>query len=194
MNLAVHGLEGNILEEAEYGNLTGESDKPITFNQKGKPGKDQECYTKTLTYTSSPSEDIVSQINEKGNGTLIAYLPGTSIIKRKEIHHNKQAKRRTFYDYNKEGSLTRITVDNGNTRDPNNVDYVRQRFITEITPKQDLPNLGAPEIIEEKAYDPESRSEIFLKKTINHFDSRGFLIKQEIYDRNGAQSHSTEQN
>ncbi len=185
--------EGNILKKTEYGNLTGESSKPITFNRKGKPKKDQECYTKTFTYTSSPSEDIVSQINEKGNGTLIAYLPGTSIVKRKEIQHNKQTKSRTFYDYNKEGTLTCITVDNGNVRDPNDVDYVRQRFITEITPKQDFPNLGAPEIIEEKAYDPESRSEILLKKTINHFDPRGFVIKQEIYDRNGAHYCSIEQ-
>ena len=185
--------EGTILGETEYGNLTGENREPITLNRKGNPEKDQECYAKTFTYTSSSDEDIISQINEKGNGTLIAYLPGTSIVKRKEIHHNKQAKRRTFYDYNKDGALTCITIDNGDVRDPNDVDYVRQRFITEITPKQDLPNLGAPEIIEEKAYDPESRSEILLKKTINHFDPRGFVIKQEIYDRNGAQSHSTEQ-
>ena len=184
--------EGNILEEIEYGNLTGKSGKPITFTRRGKPEKNQECYTKTFTYTSSPNEDIVSQINEKGNGTLIAYLPGTSIVKRKEIHQNKQAKRRTFYDYNKDGSLTRITVDNGNTRDPNNVDYVRQRFITEITPKQDFPNLGAPEVVVEWAYNPESRNEILLKKTVNHFDSRGFVIKQEIYDRNGAHAYNIE--
>lgn len=181
-----YDISGNILEETEFGNLTGQNSEPISFNG------EEECHTKTFTYTRTKEEDIVSQINKKGNGTLTAYIPGTSIIKRKEIHQNKQAKRRIFYDYNEEGSLTRITVDNGNTRDPNDVDYIRQKRITVITPKADLPNLGVPEVVEERYYDPETRSEKLLKKNINHFDSCGLVIKQEIFDRDGAYAYSIE--
>jgi len=186
--------EGNILEETEYGNLTGQSPEPITLDRKGVPEKNQECHTKKFSYQKTPNEDIISQINEKGNGILFAYIPGTSILKRKEIHQNKQPKRRIFYDYNEEGALIRTITDNGNTQDRNDVDYVRQKFLKLITPKQKLPNVGAPEIIEERVYDPKSRSEILLKKTVNHFDSRGLMIKQDTYDREEAYSYSTEKN
>ena len=187
-----YDLVGNILEETEYGNLTGENKESITFNRRGKPEEEGECHTKAFTYTNTADEDIISQINENGNGTLTVYQRGTSIPKRKEIYQDKQAKRQIFYDYNEEGTITRITIDNGNTRDRNDVDYISQKRITIITPKTDLPNLGAPEVIEERYYDHDSRSENLLKKTINHFDSRGFVIKQEIFDRNGALSYTIE--
>lgn len=177
-----YDLEGNILEENEYGNLTGQKPEPITFNRKGLPESSHECFSKNYAYKKTPNEDIVSQINEQGDGALFAYVPGTSILKRKEIHQNNVAKRRVFYDYDEVGNLLRVTTDNGNTRDIHDPDYVRQKFITLMTPKQELPNMGAPEIIEERVYDPESKSEVLLKKTINHFDGHGLIIKQEIYD------------
>jgi RHS repeat-associated protein len=184
--------EGNILEENEYGNLTGQSPEPIISNRKGMPESNHECLSKKYSYKKTANEDIVSQINEQGHGTLLAYMQGTAILKRKEIHQNKVAKRRIFYDYNEDGSLVRVTTDNGNTRDINDPDYVPQKSITAITPKQEFPNMGAPEVVEERAYDPKSKSEILLKKTVNHFDARGLIIKQDIYDEEDTYLYSLE--
>lgn len=186
--------EGGILEENEYGNLTGQNPEPITFNKKGLPDSTHECLSKKYSYKKIANEHIVSQINEQGHGTLFAYMPGTAILKRKEIHQKKVAKRRVFYDYNEDGALIRITTDNGNTRDINDPDYVRQKFITVITTKQEFPNMGAPEIVQERAFDPKSKSELLLKKTVNHFDEHGLIIKQDVYDGEDSYLYSVEKN
>ncbi|MGL5264207.1 MAG: hypothetical protein ACRDAI_06520, partial [Candidatus Rhabdochlamydia sp.] len=61
---------------------------------------------------------------------------------------------------------------------------VTERKITYIAPKQEMPNVGAPEVIEQKYSSSDGKTEYLLKKTINHFDIKGNITSQEIYDAN----------
>ena len=61
---------------------------------------------------------------------------------------------------------------------------VTERTITHISPKQELPNVGAPEIVEQKYSYTDGKSEFLLKRTVNQFDAQGNIISQAIYDAN----------
>ncbi|MDJ0652183.1 MAG: hypothetical protein QNJ27_04190 [Simkaniaceae bacterium] len=76
-----YDISGNILEETEYGNLTGQNHEPISFTEEGRPEEKGEYHTKTFTYKSSAAEDIIFQVSESGNGTFTAYKKGTTTLK-----------------------------------------------------------------------------------------------------------------
>lgn len=175
--------KGNILEEREYGSLTEGKLEPILLGRSGCPLPTQPCYTKTYKYEKvreqDQSEDIIYQASKKGTGLSLVYYPDSPILKRKEFFNWGEIKKRYFYEYNGDGVLTSISIDNGPCL---NYGEKKETRITRFSPKSDFPNLGALQIIEEIYLESKPKAEILIKKTVNHFDSRGFTIAQDIYD------------
>ncbi len=178
---------GNILEEKEYGNLTGVNLKPLQINEEGIPYEGQEFHTKRYTYDTIDDIDIVTQIDAKKNSIRYSYKKGTDLLLKKSILTEDVCKKRWFYDYNEDGVLTQLIIDDGNDAFKKFLYLVSQRAMTTITPKKDPPNVGAPKIIEEKYLDLETEQETLLKKTVNHFDLHRNITFQEVYD--GEESH-----
>lgn len=183
--------KGNIIEDVEFGNLTGGDPHPILFDEEGYPTS-HEPHTKRYSYSSKGEEDIVFQKDAKGNGLEYVYKKGTNILLKKFCYEEDSCEKRWFYKYGSNGELLRTIVDDGMERNSKALDYVNERRITKIRSKQDLPNAGAPEIIEEKYFDIRSRKEVLLKKIVNQFDRYGNIILQKIYDAKGEHCYSIE--
>nr|NGX37314.1 tRNA nuclease WapA [Chlamydiota bacterium] len=177
--------KGNVLEEREYGNFTGANSHPLVVDQDGIPDNTQECHVKTYSYSTDKNVDVVNQKDTKGSGIQLGYKKGTNILLRKAILDNDYRKKRWFYNYNEDGALTRVMVDDGDEVDSKSTYYLDKRLITKMTPKKELPNAGAPEILEEKYLDTKTEKEILLKKIVNHFDLEGNITQQDVYDVNG---------
>jgi RHS repeat-associated protein len=183
---------GDIVEEHEYGNLAGGDRQSLVLDENGVPTSGQEPHTKTYIYTygDQEDEDVIIQKDSKGNGVEFAYKKGTNLLIRKCCLKDTSREKRWCYGYNSDGVLVQVQVDDGYEIDPTSTYFVHERLITTITPKQELPNAGAPEVIEEKYLDLKSKNEILLKRIINQFDRQGNIVLQEFYDANGEHRYS----
>ncbi|MBX7067451.1 MAG: hypothetical protein K1X28_09485 [Parachlamydiales bacterium] len=185
----VYDDKNNILEEKEYGNLTGAHPETIVLDEEGIPQSNHEFHTKTYSYRTIKDEDVVTQKDDKGSSVKLCYKKGTDILVKKFIFENKHITNRWFYNYDQDGALVRVVSDDGDEENEAAI-YVRERHITVITPKKELPNSGAPEIVEEKYLDTKKDQEIVLKKKLFGFDSEGNINSIAVYDANGEHRYT----
>ncbi|PIS02509.1 MAG: hypothetical protein COT85_04915 [Chlamydiae bacterium CG10_big_fil_rev_8_21_14_0_10_42_34] len=176
---------GNIVEEKEYGNLTGTHSQPLRLDEDGVPESGQESHTKTYSYRRVKDLDIVSQKDPKGSSVKLFYKKGTGILFKKLLLEKKEIKKRWFYHYNDDGALIQTVVDDGDEEDFDSPYNIHERHITTITPKQELPNVGASEVVEEKYLDPKKGQEILLKRSVFGFDSHGNVKSIAVHDAKG---------
>lgn len=193
------GDNGNIVEEREYGNLTGADSTPLSIDEDERSS--QEAHVKTYSYFSGKSTHGFFQKDEKGTGLKCWYKKGTNLLVKKfvltkgspeqeEEDDDSGIKKRHFYDYNEDAALVRVIVDDGNYGEAKQTYNVRERHITLISPNQELPNVGAPELIEEKYLDVSGGKEVLLKRTVNQFDGQGLIVSQAISDANGTHRYT----
>ncbi len=181
---------GNLIEENEYGNLTGGHSQPLALDEDGVPESNQESHIKTYSYRAVKDFDIVSQKDSKGSSVKLYYKKGTRILLKKLLLEKKEIKKRWFYNYNDDGALVQTVVDDGDDEDFDSAYYVRERHITTITPKQELPNVGASEVVQEKYLDPKKGQEILLKKSVFGFDLQGNVKSEAVYDSKGEHCYT----
>lgn len=182
--------QGNVLHEKEYGNLTGAHPEPLMMNGDGTVDECQEAHGKSYSYSQVDDVDVVNQTDMKGSGIRYCYKKGTNLLLKKYILQKDKRKKRWFYDYNEDGALTQILIDDGDESTPKDTYYLKKRLITKITPKAELPSVGAPEIIEEKYLNIKGKQEVLIKRTVNHFDVQGNIVLQEIHDANEEHRYS----
>lgn len=186
----------NLTEEREYGNLTGVHPDPLKFDEEGNPLADQECHATSYSYETDKKYLHVGRIDIKGTKLHKVYKLGTNVLLGKMIitkgrwDSYSNFIRRDVYCYD-DGSLKLVGLDNSASTDPELPRSARQCYFISITPKKELPNCGAPEILEEKGFDEASGKEILIRKIINHFDERGLINQQEIFDASGNLSCSS---
>jgi len=180
---------GNVIEERLYGNLTGKHEASLQVSSDGlliNPDE-EECNIKTFAYSSDGLNLLTKMGDCKGNQTLYIYEPETNHLIKKLIFDKGSIKKRTFQSYNEDGVCTKIIEDDGSREAESDI-YgwsVTERHITEIKPKETLPGVGLPEIIEEKALDLKTKKEILIKKLVNAYDDQSNLISCSTYDANG---------
>ncbi len=185
---------GNIVEERECGDLAGENATFLSLDNAGAV-INQSGHTKNYAYFSGKTTHGFFQKDAQGAGIKHWYKKGTNLLLKKYIltrgsdkeedDDNAYIIKRHFYTYNEDAVLVRVVVDDGRKGELDGFEdfySVTERLITSISPKQELPNVGAPEIIEQKYRSSDKRSELLLKKTINQFDGRGTIVSQAIYD------------
>jgi RHS repeat-associated protein len=184
---------GNIIEEREYGNLKGADSTPFSIDEEGR--SNQEAHVKTYSYFNGKNTHGFSQKDNKGTRLKCWYKKGTNLLLKKfilattpsdeeEEGEEEEIKKRYFYDYNEDAALVKVIVDDGNCREAKQTYNVHERHITLISPKQELPNVGAPELIEEKYLNVGGGKEALLQRTVNQFDAQGLVIAQAISDAN----------
>lgn len=193
-----YDAKGNIVKEREFGNLTGANSTPLNIDE-GQSSV--ETHVKTFSYFSGKKTYGFFQNDPKGTGIKYWYKKGTNLLVKKFIltrgspdkekeDDDSGIKRRYFYDYNEDAVLVRITIDDGYYEKEKQLYGVDERHITSISPKQNVPNVGAPEFIEEKYIDPKTKNEVLLKKTTYRFDSDGNIVSESIYDADEKQQYT----
>ncbi len=186
--------KGNIVEEREYGDVIGLGATPLIVDENGLV-TNQDGHIKNYSYFSGKNTHGFFQTDAKGTGVKYWYKKGTNLLLKKfiltkgspdseEEDYRSGIKERHFYTYNDDAALIQVLVDDGNQGTLKDDYRVPERTITHISPKQDLPNVGAPEVIEQKYSSTEEKSEVLLKRTVNQFDGQGNIVSQSVYDAN----------
>lgn len=189
--------KGNIVEEREYGDLAGTNATSLSVDDDGSVSN-QNGHVKNYSYFSGKTTHGFFQKDSKGAGIKHWYKKGTNLLLKKFVLTRGSAEKeeegddsgiieRHFYTYNEDAALIRVVVDDGRKGQLN--DYydeysVTEKLITCISPKQELPNVGAPEMVEQKCRAPDKQSEQLLKRTVNQFDAQGNIASQAVYDAN----------
>ncbi len=176
---------GNILEEALYGRITENSG---TLRMDGDKPHHESC-DKQITrysYTSDGFNLVKSMVDPLGNYTYYDYVPGTNLLRAKLVCDGKSIKAREFFDYDDNALVIKHTVDDGQSRDKNDLTGATQRQITRTKPRYTTPCFGEPEEVLEFFYNFDEKKEVYLNKTVNHFNEKGFVIKRELVDQLGG--------
>ena len=189
---------GNVLEEKLYGNLTGKQEVSLQVDLDGQivNPDHEECYTKTLSYSEDRFNLITCLGDSKGNKTTYCYDKESNRLIKKLIYEKDSVKKREFRFYNGDAVCIKIIEDDGFSENPDSLSYnyysgewitkwLSERHITLIRPKETLPGVGLPEIIEEKVVDIKTKNEILVKKFVNTYSPQGQLLSCATYDSNG---------
>ncbi len=180
---------GNILEEKLYGNLTGKEDPNLNVDDKGSllNPDEAEYHTKTFTYSKDGFNLITSLGDCKGNQTTYHYQPGTNLLIKKFIRDKNGIRNREFRFYNDDGVCIKTIEDGSSEEKPDALSWgTSERHITYIRPKLELPAIGLPETIEEKALDLKTKQEILIKKLVNTYSPQGHLLSCSTFGSDGS--------
>lgn len=172
----------NVLTERVWGNLTGLSDAIPEVNPSGQP-IDNGCESFAIhrTYSQDDYHHLLTETKPNGSCTVFTYLPGTQLVTSKRLISEGSSLSREFFDYDTHGLLIKKVIDNGCNADCEDLTGVTCRKITRIIPN----SLGLPEVIEEFFFDLDSRSELFLGKSVNFYTPQGWLREQQQFDQEG---------
>jgi hypothetical protein len=175
----VYDNRGNIIEEHEYGDVAGTGSIVLDIDENGLVSN-QVGHVKNCSYFSDKNTHGFFQRDTKGTGIKYWYKKGTNLLIKKLIltkgsldseteDCQSGIKQRFFYTYNEDAILVQVMVDDGGEAEKEAFYDVTERKITYIAPKQEMPNVGTPEVIEQKYSSSDGKTEYLLKKTINHF-------------------------
>jgi RHS repeat-associated protein len=165
----LYDLHGNTIKKTLKGNLIGS-------------GQGTESYSTVYRYSEEAPFQLMLKKEDNGKSTRYEYDSKKDHLKKEFQYIANQLITRTFYEYNEQGLMTSITVDDGIHEDQNDLTGVHERHITRFTLRTEHPGIGLPEFIEEKYYDLEKGKEIFLKRVVNHYSQQNKIIQQDIYD------------
>ncbi|MBA3958055.1 MAG: DUF687 family protein [Parachlamydiaceae bacterium] len=180
----------NVIEEKLYGNLTGKQEVSLQVSLEGKllnPDK-EECSIKSFSYSTDGFNLLTKMGDCKENQTRYIYKSGTNLLIKKLIYDKQNIKKRTFQSYNEDGICIKIIEDDGSKEEAlenyTGMSYITERHIKEIKPKETLPGVGLPEIIEERAADFKKKQEILISKQVTVYDNQSNLLSCTTYDAN----------
>jgi RHS repeat-associated protein len=150
-----------------------------------KVGDGKEFRTIHRTFSDDGFNLKLSETDREGKLICYTYLPNTNLLTSELVYAGNHICKRTFHFYDDCAICIKTIIDDGHTEDPQNLQGITYRKITQITPKQKIPCFGLPEIIEEKTIDP-SGNEIPLHKVIYTYTPFGKVLKEEHHDAAGT--------
>ncbi|MCH9625488.1 MAG: hypothetical protein S4CHLAM123_06630 [Chlamydiales bacterium] len=180
---------GNLLQktlEDPSGQLLRITDYIYDHNQnliQERMGDGIEWRTLTRTFSEDGFNLVLSETDRSDKITRYSYIPNTNLLASEFIYHNDTLCQRTFHFYDDCAICIKTITDDGSSEEPYDLQNVTTRKITQITPKQQTPCFGLPEIVEEKTIDS-SGQEILLHKVIYTYAPSGQVLQEEHYDAN----------
>jgi YD repeat-containing protein len=185
--------QGNVIEERLYGNLTGKQGVQLKINSKGLLVNfdPEECHKQAFEYSKDGFNLLTRMGDSRGGHTAYYYQAGTNRLIKKLISEKEWGVgKRTFQFYNDDAVCIRTIEDDGADLEPDQFYRVTERHINEISPKMQLPGVGLPLIVEEKAVEIKSRKQVPVKKLVNSFSPQGLLLDCHTYGSDGVAAFS----
>ncbi|MBA3816780.1 MAG: RHS repeat protein, partial [Parachlamydiaceae bacterium] len=172
---------GNVLLDSLYGNLSGHSGITPIITELGAVAENCcERYQKQFKYSDNGFNLLLWECDGI-HETSYEYESESNKLIAKFIGEPNKIHLREFYEYNIEAALTKKIIDDGFTKDKNNLAGVTERHITYYSPRTTYP-FGYPEVIIEKYLDVASGQEILKNKVVNSHNHLGLLVSQMHYD------------
>lgn len=155
---------GNPTLESFTGDLTGD-------------GK-MESYSTKRQFSQDGRNLLLKEETEEGKVTTFEYLPNTNLITLKLVKAGERILMREQNLYDDCNNLVQRSIDDGSS----------QKIMIHYILRQEQPFLHLPEWIEEKYQ--ENGIEKVLKRVHLGRDQYGNVVKEEVYDANGAYAYS----
>ena len=164
---------GNLLSTTLHGRLSGHS-----------PHYEEE--KTSYTYTDDGLNLLKSETNSRGVTILYDYLPKTDLVTAKLTIFNHEIKKREFFVYDRHQILIRKIVDDGNQVSKDDLSHVTERHITHFYVRLEPP-VGLPDRIQERYINFKGDGkETVLRTTTCEYTRDGKLLRQEVFDSQGA--------
>lgn len=173
---------GNIIRDAFYGNLLGRGAHPtgdtLYLNFAGTD----------VYYTHYLYDAMHRKVFQDDGRTAYKYIysDNSSLPYAKFTIYYGHTQLRNYYVYDDSGSLILEIEDDGISEDVNDLGRVTERKLTRYVNTL----CGLPVEIRESSLDLTSGSEKLIRRTINHYNERGYLAKQEFYGSDDRFSHA----
>ena len=174
---------GDITEWQQWGDFSGNGSEQHLVTKRE--------YQRAVIDPFSRNSQLVKETNADGTFRTLEYLGATTLLTKELLHDAKGGiLSRKFWRYDKENNLTLSIEDDGCGADIDDLSSVKVRKLVRLNLSEKKGCLGLPEVIREEFYNAKTRRNELLKKTVNHYDSKAQLIKQDIYDANESYAYS----
>lgn len=174
---------GNVTKELLSGDLSGESEVAVELDSAGR-AKDNGCdsYEVRYTYENSPF-NLMTKESDPKKSVCYEYVPGTDLVAAKFIRKaGAGIVLRQFYRYDDNAVVVKEIVDDGSSKDKDDLTGVTRRLIKRIIPHAIQP-VGMPQEVTESYIDSGSGKEKQLHRTVNLYNGiGGRLTRQEHFD------------
>jgi YD repeat-containing protein len=179
--------KGNVLKDTFYGNLQG---GPISMQFNGKdphPVQPILCNGWSIHYNYSQDDRnlLIEEIEPHGKSTQYVYEPMRDLVEAKFILDNGKISIREFYGNDPFGLVNYCIVDDGSSRDKNDLTGVTERKIVRTINQTAIP-VGLPSQIDEYHLDIATGAEVLFKRVKNHYTFHGKLAVREVHDSTGV--------
>ena len=173
---------GNPILERLYGNFSGNSNMGVYFISAEDLARDVQEHTWKRKEFSVDRNLLLAQ--EDGLKRIEkSYLPGTDLTEKNLVMADGMIKKRNFFFYDENRALVREVVDDGCTRDYDDLSGVTERRIDLKIYHNSLNAL--PDSEEERGLDLTTGEERLIQKKESRYDSRGRVVYQAVFDANG---------
>ncbi len=179
---------GNITSEYFYGNLSGNS-PPICFKKNSKHPIPNHVNAWIKRYRYTKDNMLLEEIEPNGKSIHYEYFSDTRLLKAKFTLEHGIIRIREFYDYDENALLTLYRMDDGTSKNPNDLTSVTMRKIRRSYNSEVVP-YGLPVRVDEFYYNFETGQECLLSRIFNHYDIRGQLLARYTYDSKGVYLYS----
>ncbi|MDF2549985.1 MAG: rhs25 [Chlamydiales bacterium] len=193
----------NITEERVFGNLSGLQQKPLSLSTDWAPGSQDlairdaiqgscESLAKRYTYSDDGFNLKLSEQEAGGPLFLYSYYSNTDMLKSRLTLVEGQVVRREFYAYDEDTVLIGQVVDNGSSREEDDLTGVTERRMQRITPQGDpeQPGFSQPQSVAEYYLDVESGKQVLLKEERFFYAAGDRLIRKDLIDSSGLCRYS----
>lgn len=120
--------DGLFIGTTLYGNLSGKEIKELVISEEGVLiDNGIERYATTLTYTTRDGFLFINQTEDNGKAVLYRYDPNTQRLDAEFMGDGESIYQRRFFDYNEEGALSQMIIDNGISENIDDLTGVHER-------------------------------------------------------------------
>jgi RHS repeat-associated protein len=162
---------GNVLVEATYGALTGNSTTSPEMDENGDPQGKSERFTKKFSYSNDDLNLLLSEESPEGLKTSYSYFEGSDRLKKKVTLLNDKVIKKEFFEYDEDHCLVSYEEKSGQIH-----------LIERHTPSKKTP-FGYP--LEKRIYTIDSEGEKLLLSHHYRYNSKGEILHESKKDPNG---------
>ncbi|MEI8124759.1 MAG: RHS repeat-associated core domain-containing protein, partial [Parachlamydiaceae bacterium] len=175
---------GNRVRQTLYGNLSGKNSRPLILNSKGMPvDNGVESYSMRWIYDAANPSLLLSESEDNGKHIFYSYDDEGKRKTAEFIGDGTRILQRCFFEHDRSGKVSKIIVDDGSTKNSENVVGVTERHVTEFEYNS---RYKQPSVIEKFCIDMRSGQSLLESKEILSYDLSGKVVSKEIFGPNGS--------
>ena len=176
--------DGNVTQESLRGLFTGRPAKKLTLDD-DKRVHGGEIFTWKATYTDDGRNLKKAEVDPLGNKTYYEYDDTRCLLTARFTCDQRSIIKREFFTYDAAAVCVKSIVDDGSSREKDDLSGVTRRTIHRVTPRRVTPYFGAPEEERWSVWTPVLKEQVVKIERFTR-DRFGRAIAKELIDGFGV--------